>query len=255
MNARTMIALTGLSLTLLAGAASGTNYGVNWMQMAPTAFGSAPPFSGTYNLPGIGSVLMTYTADADFAEARLSVPQLSTGSVTSGSDTYGWTSQECLARTNWAYSGALNTSWSVTYTFSSAIPANQLVLGVQGLGRRNPNPGEVPAACTTLCTVQQNGTHLGDFTGAMNVGPTQFTSGAGTFSMINSLTGAGGNDPWWNTGLAVVLINDSVSSLTVHFDQTAGDGVGVNIGSLRVPAPGSLALVGMGGLMAARRRR
>ncbi len=249
-----ILACAGLALAFAASAASASNYTVNWMPLAPTPFGSAPPFSSSYNLPGVGTVQMTYTAHPDFAEARLQVPALASGSVAFGGDNYAWSNQETLARTNWGYSGVLNSSWTVTYTFPGTVAAGQIVLGVQGLGRRDANPGENPADTISTATVLQNGTHLGDWTGSLNVGPTLYTPAAGTFSMMNSLTGPGGADPWWNTGLALVRIDDSISSLTVHIDQTMGDGVGVNIGSI-VPEPATLALLGAGGLLALRRRR
>lgn len=255
MLARTMIGLSGIALALVTATASAASYNVNWMQMAPTPFGNAPPAVGTYNLPGIGSVQMAYSLHPDFVEARLAVGPLAVGSVTSGGDTYAWTSQECLARTNWAYSGVVNSSWFVTYTFSGTVPAGKLVVGVQGLGRRDPNPGETAFDCMTTVSCLQNGTHLGDFTGSMNVGATQFTDNTGSFDMINSLTGAGGYDPWWNTGLAVVMIDDAVSSITLRVSHTGGDGIGVNIGSVEVPAPGAAALAGLGALVAVRRRR
>lgn len=243
----------GLAIGTGAAMASAAAYNVNWMQMAPTPFGSAPPFAGNYSLPGVGAVQMNYSADPDYVEARLSVPQLASGSVSNGGDTYSWTSQETLARTNWGFSGVINSSWSVTYTFSGTIPAGQLVLGIQGLGRRDPNPGETIADATSLATVLQNATYFGDYTGAMNVGPTLYTPGAGIFTMENSLSGPGGADPWWNTGLAVVRIDDAVNSLTVHFDHTSGDGIGVNLGVI-VPEPASAALLGLGCLAFLHRR-
>ncbi len=244
-----------LALALAASAASAANYGVTWLQMSPTPFGSPPPFSGSYFLPGVGNVGVTYNADPDFAEARLQVGPLVVGSVNYGGDTYSWNNAECLARTNWGYSGNLNTSWQVTYTFPTTIAAGQIILDVQGLGRRDPDQvGVPPSFYMTTATVNQNGTFLGDFTGSMNVGATQFGSSAGQFTMINSLSGPGGQDPWWNTGMGIVRIDDATNSLTVRFDQTAGDGVGVNIGIL-TPAPGSAALLGLGGLVAIRRRR
>ncbi|MFH1745490.1 MAG: PEP-CTERM sorting domain-containing protein [Planctomycetota bacterium] len=256
MNTHTklILACTSLALAFSASTSAATSYNVDWMQLAPTPFGSPPPFSSSYNLPGIGTVQMSYTAHPDFAEARLQVPQLASGTLNYGGDTYSWTNQETLARTNWGYSGVLNSPWQVTYTFPNTVPAGQLILGVQGLGRRDAPPGTNPLDYISVATVLQNGTHLGDWTGSMNVGPTLFTPAAGSFTMMNSLSGPGGQDPWWNTGLALVRIDDAVSSLTVNFDQTAGDGVGVNIGSI-IPEPGSMALLATGGLLALLRRR
>lgn len=245
--------VAGLLIAVAAATASAANYTVDWMALAPTPFGSAPPFASSYSLPGIGTVNMTYSANADFAEARLQLPQLAAGSLNYAGDTYAWTNQETLARTNWGFSGIINSSWFVTYTFPGTVPAGKIVLGVQGLGRRDPNPNETAADTTTEAIVLQNGTHFGDFTGAMNVGPTQFTPAAGMFSMINSLTGPGGADPWWNTGLAIVRIDDAVNSLTVRIDQTSGDGIGVNIGVI-TPEPATAALLAAGGLVALRRR-
>ncbi|HRX83425.1 MAG TPA: PEP-CTERM sorting domain-containing protein [Phycisphaerae bacterium] len=243
----------GLFIALAAANASANTYNIDWMSLAPTPFGSAPPFVSSYNLAGIGTVNMTYSANSDFVEARLQVPQLAAGSVSYAGDSYAWTNQETLARTNWGFSGIINSSWFVTYTFPGTVPASKLVLGVQGLGRRDPNPGETTADATTEAIVLQNGTHFGDFTGALNVGPTQYTPGAGMFSMINSLSGPGGADPWWNTGLAVVRIDDAVNALTVRIDQTSGDGIGVNIGVI-TPEPATAALLVTGSLVALRRR-
>ncbi|HVP12071.1 MAG TPA: PEP-CTERM sorting domain-containing protein [Phycisphaerae bacterium] len=252
MNSRMIriLVCAGLALAFTVSTASATP-NVSWMQMTPTPFGSAPPFSSTYTLPGVGTVQMTYTGPlSDFTEARLQAPLMQNGFV----GPYSWTSQEALARTNWAYSGTLNSPWQVTYTFSSTIPGGTLILGVQGLGRRDPLPGENPLDCISTASVAQNGTYFGDWTGGGTYGATLFSGGAGNFTMMNSVSGAGGYDPWWNTGLAVVRIDDSVSSLTVHFNQTAGDGLGVNIGVL-VPEPSAIALLALGGLASLRRRR
>jgi hypothetical protein len=242
-----VLACVGLVLAFAASNASASIYSVDWMQMTPTAFGSAPPFTGTYNLPGIGSVQMTYTALTNFTEARFQNVNLLTGSVAYGGDNYSWTNNELLARTNFnSAPNPINTLWQVTYTFPSTIPAGQLILGVSGLGRRNPTPGtnETIADCTSIASVSQNGTFLGDWTNGQNWGATAFTGGAGSFSMQNSQTGNGGADPWWNTGLALVRIDDPISSLTITFAHTSGDGLGVNIAS--VPEPSTLALLGCG---------
>ena len=115
-------------------------------------------------------------------------------------------------------------------------------------------PTHTPGATTSTATVLQNGTFLGDFTNGNNWGATQFTSSAGMFSMQNSQVGNGGADPWWNTGLGIVRIDDATNSLTVRFNHTSGDGFGVNIGVL-VPTPGAATLAGLSGLLCARRRR
>ena len=82
---RSIVAAAGLALAVTAPAFA-VNYNVDWMQLSPTAFGSAPPFSGTYSLPGIGAVQMTYSAHPDFIESRFAVPQLQNGSFPYGSD-------------------------------------------------------------------------------------------------------------------------------------------------------------------------
>jgi hypothetical protein len=250
-RASLILACAGLVLALAACSASAAvNYTVDWMQMVPTPFGSAPPFTGTYNLPGVGVVQMSYTGPlSDFAEARFQNPAIASGSISYGGDTYSWNNNEMLARTNWAYSGVLNSPWQVTYTFSSTIPAGQLILGVSGLGRRDPNANENPLDCISTASVSQNGTFLGDWINGNNWGPTLFSGGAGNFSMENSLTGPGGADPWWNTGLALVRIDDPVSSLTVYFHHTAGDGVGVNIGVVPEPSTVALLCCGLAGLL------
>jgi hypothetical protein len=248
MNIRTNLIFASASLIFVFAVsnASAVVYNVDWMQMIPTPIGSPPPFTGTYNLPGVGAVQMTYTGPlSDFAEARFQNINIVSGSVAYGGDTYNWTNNEMLARTNWAYSGILNTSWQVTYTFANAIPAGQLILGVSGLGRRDPQPNENPLDCISTASVFQSGTHLGDWTNAQNWGATSFSGGFGSFSMTNSVSGPGGADPWWNTGLALVRIDDTISSLTVRFNHTAGDGLGVNLGVI-VPEPSTLALLACG---------
>lgn len=249
-----LVASISLVLALVAANASAAIYNVDWLQLTPTPVGSPPPLTGTYNLPGVGAVQMAYTAHPDFLSARFQTAPLVTGSLTYGSDTYSWTNYEALARTNWAYSGVLNSPWQVTYTFPSTVPAGQIVVGTSGLGRRNPNANENPLDVFSEATVNQNGTYFGDWTAAMNWGPAAVVTGPGVFSLTNSLTGPGGNDPWWNTGLSVIRVDDALNSLTVTFDQTSGDGLGVNIGVI-TPEPVSLSLLAVGGLAMLRKRR
>jgi hypothetical protein len=233
---------------LAAGSAHAFPNTINWMNMAPTPFGSPVPNNSVFSLPGVGSVTVTYSIPATFSQARFQNPLFQNGNVNAGNET--WTSQELLGVVNNVSAQPIvGVPWRITYTFSSVQAPGTIYLGVSGLGQTTSFGGGA-----TIATVNQNGTYLGDWTGGGNYGATQFTGGVGTFSMQNSVTGAGGADPWWNTGLAVTSINDPILSLTVDFAQIAGDGVGVNIGSV-VPAPGALALIGASGTLALRRRR
>jgi hypothetical protein len=237
-------------LTLVASTASATNYGITWLDMSPTPFGNSVPNGSVFNLPRVGNVTVTYAIPSIFADNRGQNPLLQNGSVTSGPNSYSWGAHETFGATNLGPNPPFATSqWRITYSFTGTVAANTLYLGVNGLGRTDSFGGGMSTA-----TVYQNGGFLGDWTGGGNYGATQFTPGAGVFTMNNSVSGPGGQDPWWNTALGVVQIQDAVSSLTVVVDQLPGDGVGLNIG-YAVPEPSSATLVTLGGLLALRRRR
>jgi hypothetical protein len=251
MNMRTyqMLMRAILTLVVAASTASAANYSVDWLQMAPTPFGTSVPNNSVYNLPGVGNVTITYSLPTWFTDARFQNAFLLNGNVTSGGDNYAWTGQELFATTNLAGPATplIGDPWRITYTFTGVQPAGSIVLGVSGLGQTSSYGGAASTA-----TVNQNGTFLGDWSSGGTYGPTQFTSGP-PFQMQNSVTGPGGQDPWWNTPLGVVRIDDPISSLTIDFSQISGDGVGVNIGHA-VPEPTTLALLALGGLAIVRRR-
>lgn len=228
------------------------NVGIDWLTMSPPSYGSSVPNGSVYNLAGVGNVTVTYSLPSGFfTDARVDNPLLTTGSVVTGPDTYSWSDFEVFGATNIVPADpVVQVPWRVTFTFPSTQAANSIYVGVAGLGRTTSFGGGA-----TTATVNQNGTFLGDWTGGGNYGATQFTGGPGTFTMMNSVTGAGGADPWWNSALGVVQINDAVSSITVDFAHIAGDGAGANIGFASAPTPGAMALLGLGGLFCKSRRR
>lgn len=223
---------------------------IDWLDMSPTPFGAAVPNNSNYFLSGIGTVTVSYNIPVAYTQARNTNASLQNGSFISGPDTYQWAAHEQFATV--ASASVLSSSWDITFTFPSTVNAGDLYLGISGLGATTQSPF---GAGASVATVLQNGTFIGDYAGSPvnNWGPTQFAGGPGVFTMQNSLTAPGGVDPHWNSQLGIVRIDDAVNSLTVRFSQLTGDGVGVNIGV--VPAPGSAALLALGGLTTVRRRR
>jgi MYXO-CTERM domain-containing protein len=247
------------ALAIAAGAAvaphaAAATFNITWLDMSPVPMGGGVPNNSNYFLPGVGNVNITYNIPPFFfAHSRGTNASFQNGSVVSGPDTFQWGAHEHFGATNLnnPNTGLPQTgdAWSITYTFPATIPANRIYLGVAGLGRTLNSGG-----LESTATVQQNGTFLGDWISGNNWGATDFIPGVGMFTMRNSQAGLGGADPWWNTELGVVQINDAISSLTVDFWQLPGDGLILNIG-YAVPAPGAAALLGLGGLVALRRRR
>jgi MYXO-CTERM domain-containing protein len=249
---KTLTTLSIASLLSLAAAASpalAVNYSLNWLDHSPTPMNTAVPNNSSYFLPGVGNVQISYNIPSTFVHNRGQNALFAPGSVTSGADTYSWTNHEYFGATSFAPTPPGVASWDITYTFPGVQPAGTIILGVLGLGRTSSNGGGM-----TTASVLQNGQFLGDFISGGGGGATQYTGGAGTFTMNNSVTGPGGSNPWWNTELGLVKIMDPVSSLTVRFSQLSGDGAGLNIASF-VPTPGAAALAGLAGLTLLRRRR
>lgn len=198
---------------------------IRWLKMAPTPFGSTVPNGSVFNVPGVGNVTVTYSLPAVMTSTRQSGGILANGNVTNGGNTYSWASHEQFSTIFTVGPDPLvPLPWTITYTFQNKIPCGALYLGVAGLGKTQSFGGGKSTA-----SVNQSGTFLGDWNGGGTFGPTLFAGGSGSFSMENSLSGPGGLDPWWNTPLGVVRIDDDVTSLTVNCSQIRGDGIGVNI--------------------------
>jgi hypothetical protein len=206
------------------GTASATNIPITWLDQSPTAFGAPVPNGAVINVAGVGNVTITYSIPAHWTHSRLLSAGYTAGSVTSGPDTYSWTNYEAFSTI--FTPGLLGPEvGTITYTFASTLPAGSVFVGPLGLGATTSFGGG-----TSTTRVLQNGTFLGDYVGDVTAGASQFIGGAGTFTVMNSVTGAGGANPWWNSQLAVVRVDDAVSSITVFQSQLRGDGIGVNIG-------------------------
>lgn len=210
------------ALLIVAGTGSASAGIINWLVMSPPAYGSSVPNNSVYNVPGIGLVTVTYSIPANITNTRLAGAGFQSGSIGLTS----WSNYEDFATIFTDGPDPLvPVPWSITYTFPGLLPPGSVYVGSIGLGKTTSFGGGA-----SIFTVNQNGVFLGDYTDGGPWGPTAFSSGAGTFSLQNSVSGPGGQNPWWNTPLGVVRIADPVSSLTINCSQIRGDGIGVNIG-------------------------
>ena len=200
------------------------NVHIRWLTMSPTALGSPVPNNSVINVPGIGKVIVTYSIPSHWVHTRTKTPSWATGSVVNGQDLYDWSNWEHFA-TIFIPGDLGPEAATITYTFPRVLPAGSVFVGAVGLGATTSFGGG-----TSTTTVNQNGTFLGDYNVDSTFGASMFTGGAGTFTLQNSVTGAGGVNPHWNTKLGVVRIDDAVSSITVYQSQLRGDGIAVNIG-------------------------
>lgn len=220
-----LLSLAVIACTIVgAVSASAVIVPITWLDQSPTAFGSPVPNGQIIAVPGVGNVTVTYSIPAHWTHTRLLNGSYAAGNVTFGPDTYTWTNYESFATI--FTPGLLGPEvGTITYTFATTLPAGSVFVGPIGLGATTSFGGG-----TSTTRVLQNGTFLGDFVGDVTAGASQFIGGAGSFTVMNSVTGAGGSNPWWNSQLAVVRIDDAVSSITVIQTQLRGDGIGVNIG-------------------------
>jgi hypothetical protein len=217
-----------LAVATIASSASAATV-ISWLDMSPTTYGSPVPNSTVINVPGIGNVTITYSIPANVTHVRQAGGAFVAGSIGATS----WSNYEDYSTIFTDGPDPLvPVTWSITYTFPTTLAAGTVYFGSIGLGQTSSFGGGA-----SVYTVNQNGTFLGDWTDGGPWGPTQYTGGAGTFSVQNSLTGSGGLNPWWNTPLGVVRIDDAVSSLTVNCSQIRGDGIAENIGFVVEPTP------------------
>lgn len=231
---RNMLLMLIASVVIGHGTAGAANYAIDWLTMAPTPLGGSVPNGASFNVSGIGNVTVTYAIPALIGHVRAQSAPFQTGNVTLGPDTYSWTDYEWFGT---IYNGTDlgPVACSVTYTFPAMLSPGTVYVGTIGLGATTSFGGG-----TSTIRVLQNGTYLGEWVGDATFGASQFIGGVGNFTVMNSVTGPGGVDPHWNTNLAVVRIDDAVSSLTVYHTVLRGDGIGANIGFVPdAPTPAS----------------
>lgn len=227
-NVRTAV-VTLLCAACFSGAAGAATLTIDWLNMSPTAINSPVPNASVFNVVGIGNVTVTKSIGANVSDARATSPSFVSGSFVFGLNTYQWS--------NFEYFGTILNSGpdpivpilsTVTYTFPSVLTPGTVYVGILGLGATTSFGG----GASTM-TVNQNGTLLGDYPGGGGFGPSLFTPGAGTFTVQNSVTGPGGQDPHWNSQMAVIRIDDPVSSITIQHLGLRGDGIGASVGFIR----------------------
>ena len=216
-----------IALVVGTGVASAVTYQIDWLDMSPTAVNSTVPNGSIFNVAGIGNVTINYTVPASWTHVRGQLPIYATGSVVYGPHTFNWNNFEYFS-TIFADGELGPENATITYTFPSVLPSGTVYVGTVGLGATTSFGGGYSST-----TVPQTGTFLGEFIGDPTAGASLFTGGPGSFTVQNSVTGAGGINPWWNTNLAVVVIDDPVSSLTINQSMIRGDGIGVTIGFVR----------------------
>lgn len=193
--------------------------------------------SGTiYNLAGYGNVRVTHTTFLNPTRVQ-GVSGFHSGSITNGSNSYAWNSIDQLFLLNGDV-GDSAVSYSVTFEFMNGLmPGGEGVLGIWGLGRTD-------LAYTnriSTATVNKNGTFLGDFDLGTSRGASSVTDNAGNFIVKNSLPGdlTPGN-PSFNSDLAIIRIDDGVTSITINMVHIGQDGLAFNVGQItpvQVPEP------------------
>jgi hypothetical protein len=237
--ARFTLALAALMVVACAGIASATAYNITWLDMSPTPVASNFPSGSSFNVPGIGNVTVTYGIPSDWTLARGQNPSFTAGNVVNGPNVHSWTNYEYVA-TIFTTGGLGPVVGTITFTFPTTLPAGSVYVGTIGLGRTSDDGTGASGVSTTR--VLQNGTFLGDYVGDPTFGASSFANGPGFFAVQNSQTGPGGQNPWWNSQLGVVRVEDAVSSITVFQTALRGDGIGVNVGfdhDLVTPAGGT----------------
>ncbi len=168
--------LLSLALALTMAAPSLEAANINWLDMSPTPVNTLTPVpnASVFTIPGYGgTVTLTYNTPVGLSTGRGSLAGLVSGSA----GPHKWTNHEYFGAINFN-PGPVNDAWDVTYSFSVAVPAGNLFVGTNGLGKTTNDGGRA-----TIVTVLQNGLFLGDWTGGGPFGPSLFTSGPGVFTM------------------------------------------------------------------------
>jgi len=241
---------------LIALAATSPLYGatnINWMDLSIFTDGGNIFTPSNFNLPGYGSVTVSYAPAPLFPISspsgfftRNASGIADNGSITVGPDTYQWTDLDFIFGVNGTASEPAIT-WDVTFTFNDG-PADNIVVGIWGLGHK-------PTQGSTEITMNQGGTELGQYDiPSVTTAPLSASITSSSITVVNSVTqptpGAG------NSHLGIYeLSNSALTTLTLSaVSHISEDGLGFNIGV--VPEPTAFGgVMGLAALMVARRQR
>jgi hypothetical protein len=192
---------------------------ITWLDISTVPVGGTIATGSVVNLPGYGNVLVTYTGTMN--RTRGQHPAFQNCSVSSGGNSYPWTTLNTIDQVNFSDPPANFSQYTFQFTFLSGdIAAGQAVLEVHGLER------VLPSWITTV-TVYEQGFFLGDCNAGL--GPTYFAGSHQQFTLYNSNF----TDLNMDTNPGIIRIAGPILfgwSITLNVVQFGQDDIGFTVG-------------------------
>ena len=210
---------------------------ITWMDLSSYEIGGTITSDSWVDLPGYGNVQISYTpmvppGGSGDTYTRIHQAAAQNGNVTSGGTKYSWGNVDHLAILHHDGTCGQTASYSVTFTFSNAVPAGQIAVGVVGLGRIDQTCS--PRKTTVSVAGSPTPTFLGDWSLGAGFAPTAASVTGTTLTLSNSVAEPGAG--YFNTDFGVVQVNSAASSITLNVSNISDDGIGVTIGRI-APCP------------------